>query len=111
MPVAKREWVQAGEQYDIVTGVYEILDEGSPRAYCIDDFFQNAGPGSPHEHGLLKAFKQAVLWQMSRRRSKALVERALETLVSLGEVEKQSIPRAGKPVTHYRMKPAVERRL
>jgi hypothetical protein len=110
MPVAKREWAQASEQRNMVTSVYEILDEGSPRAYCIDDFFRNAGPGGPHEHGLLEAFKRAVLWQMSRRRSKAQVERALETLVSLGEVEKRSVPCDGEPVTHYRMKPTAERR-
>lgn len=120
MPVAKREWEQASDQRrpkkrvhgqrNFIMTVYEILEEGAPRAYCVDDFFRNAGPGGPDEHGLLEALKRAALWQMSRKRSKVRVEAALETLVFLDEVEKRSVPRDGEPVIHYRMKPTVEKR-
>lgn len=119
MPVAKQEWErtsdqkrlqeQAHGQRDFIMTVYEILEESAPRAYCIDDFFRAAGPGGPREHGLLEALKRAALWQMSRKRSKVRVEAALETLVVLEEVEKRAVPHNGEPVTHYRMKPTVER--
>lgn len=104
MPITKRERAQVSDRRDIVSSVYEILDEAAPYAYCVDDFFRNAGPGGPAEHGLLEAFKRAVLWQMSRKRSKAQVESALETLVSRGEVEKRVLLQDGKLVPHYRMR-------
>lgn len=110
MTVTEREWKQASEQCNVVRTVLEIVEEGAPRAYCVDDFFRNAEPGSPQEHGLLEAFKRAVLWQMSRKRSKELVRTALETLVVLGEVEKRSLPNGSSPVVHYRVKPPAEER-
>lgn len=111
MPTTKQGGSQVSDRRDIVISVYEILDEAAPRAYCVDDFFRNAGPGGPAEHGLLEAFKRAVLWQMSRTRSKAQVERALETLVARDEVEKRVLLYDGKPVPYYRMRSPAERRL
>ena len=60
-------------------------------------------PGeAPEEFELLDALIDAIDWRVSRHRSEALVEIALEVLVFEGYAEKKMLQRDGEYVAYYR---------
>ncbi|WP_101294276.1 hypothetical protein [Halegenticoccus soli] len=91
MPIDEDRWDRAAEVDDLLTTVREILEAGAPSAYAVEDLFRDAGPAESGDSTLVNAIRDAVGWQLSRRRSEILVEMALETLVYHGNAEKRAI--------------------
>lgn len=101
MPFSEDEWERAHEELDLLTTLHEILVEHRPQALRVNDLLLDAGLGGPEERGLWGAFNEAIQWQFSRERSKAVVESALETLVYDGLAEKRALEHSGE-ITIYR---------
>ena len=102
MPISEDDWGRAYEEADLLTTLHETLVEHSPQALRVNDLLRDAGPGGPDDHGLWGAFTQAIQWQFSRERSKAVVESALETLVYDGLAEKRALEHDGEITIYYR---------
>lgn len=102
MTISEGEWEQAREELDLLTTLHGTLVEHRPQALRVNDLLRDAGPGGPEDHGLWGAFTQAIQWQFSRERSKAVVEAALETLVYDGLAEKRALEHDGEITIYYR---------
>ena len=102
MVLTESEWEAADPTRDIATRVHEILTRNETRAYCVEDFFRDAGPDDSDEFEPLSTLVEALDWQASKKRSELLVEMALETLVSRGDAEKRVRTEDGDAVAYYR---------
>ena len=101
MVLAADDWEAADPTDDVITQVREVLVDDESVAYCVDDFFRDAGPESAGFEPLA-ALLDALDWQVSKQRSELLVEMALETLVSRDEAEKRVHEEDGEVVAYYR---------
>lgn len=102
MVLTESEWETADPTRDIIARVHEVLAEDESRAYCVSDFFRDAGPSDSEAFEPLRALAEALDWQTSKKRSELLVEMALETLVSRDEAEKRRRIEDGDAVAYYR---------
>ena len=102
MPITDAEWEQIESAEGLITSIHTILKTGAPQAYAVKDFFRDVGPEAPKEFELLNALLDAVGWRVSRHRSEALVEMALETLVFQGYAEKKMSRRDDEYIAYYR---------
>lgn len=102
MPITEDDWEQAHEEADHLTTLHEALVEHYPEAIRVSDLLRDAGPAGPGEHGLLGSFTEAIRWQFSRSRSKAVIEVTLETLVHNGLAEKRALEHDGEITIYYR---------
>ncbi len=100
MVLTESEWEEAEPTQDVLARVHEVLAEDEMRAYCVDDFFRDAGPESEGFEPLA-ALVEALDWQTSRKRSELLVEMALERLVADGAAEKRVRREDDDPVAYY----------
>jgi hypothetical protein len=102
MPISEDDWARAHDESDLLTTLHDALIEHWPQALRVNDLLRDAGPGGPEEHGLWGAFTEAIQWQFSRSRSKAVVESTLETLVYHGLAEKRALEHEGEITIYYR---------
>ena len=102
MVLTESEWDEADPTADVLTRVHEVLAEDTARAYCVEDFFRDAGPDATDEFEPLSRLVEALDWQVSKQRSEVLVEMALETLVADDVAEKRVRREDGDPVAYYR---------
>ncbi|EMA48737.1 hypothetical protein C448_02663 [Halococcus morrhuae DSM 1307] len=100
MVLTESEWDAAEPTRDVRARVEEILEEDG-RAYCVGDFFRDAGPDSERFEPLA-ALVEALDWQTSKNRSELLVETALERLVADGTLEKRVRQEDDTSVAYYR---------
>lgn len=101
MVLTESEWDAAESRRDVLTRVHEVLAEDEKRAYCVDDFFRDAGPESEGFEPL-HALAEALDWQASKSRSELLVEMTLERLVADGAAEKRVRQEGEDVVAYYR---------
>lgn len=101
MVLTESEWAAAEPAESVVSRVRDVLKEGESQAYCVDDFFRDAGPSESDEFEPLNALVEALDWQVSKKRSEVLVEVALETLVTRDEAEKRVVE-DDERVAYYR---------
>lgn len=101
MVLTEAEWDEAEPTRDVREHVHEVLVADETRAYCVMDFFRDAGPESTGFEPL-SALVEALDWQTSRKRSELLVEMALERLVADGAVEKRVRREGNGDVAYYR---------
>jgi hypothetical protein len=109
MTLSESDWERAAPETDLLTTLHEALVEHRPQALRVNDLLRDAGPGGPEEHGLWGAFNEAIQWQFSRERSKAVVEAALETLVYHGLAEKRALEHEDGITIYYRATEPTER--
>lgn len=102
MVLTESEWTEAESTTDVLTRVREVLTEDESRAYCVEDFFRDAGPSDSDDFEPLSRLIEALDWQVSKQRSEVLVEMALETFVADGVAEKRVRREDGDPVAYYR---------
>ena len=95
------DWEAADPTSDVITQVRDVLTDDETKAYCVDDFFRDAGPESEGFEPLATLL-EALDWQVSKQRSEVLVEMALETLVSRDVAEKRVRQEDGDAVAYYR---------
>lgn len=100
MVLTESQWDAAEPTRDVRARVEEILEEDG-QAYCVEDFFRDAGPESEGFEPLA-ALVEALDWQTSKSRSKLLVEMALERLAADEVVEKRVRQEDDAPVAYYR---------
>jgi hypothetical protein len=100
MVLTESEWETAEPAQDVHARIERILEEDG-RAYCVEDFFRDAGPDSERFEPLA-ALVEALDWQTSKNRSELLVETALERLVADGTLEKRVRQEDDTSVAYYR---------
>ncbi|WP_237561162.1 hypothetical protein [Halococcus sediminicola] len=101
MVLTEAEWDEAEPTRDVLARVHEVLAEDAERAYCVEDFFRDAGPEAEGFEPLT-ALVEALDWQASKTRSELLVEMALERLVADGAAEKRVRREEDDVVAYYR---------
>lgn len=102
MVLTESEWEAAEPTADVRMHVRDVLEGNRSQAYCVDDFFRDAGPADSDDFEPLSALIEALDWQTSKKRSEMLVEMALETLVADDVAEKRVRRENGDAVAYYR---------